>query len=133
MTITATIPKVYSDIDLSFQPHPNTGDIGKKLDINAVKQSLRNILLTRYFERPFQPHFGSPIYQLLFEPLDPITAAAIKQAVERAIQNYEPRVQILRLDVFPDFDANAYSLVLYFNIIGLRDIVTFSTLLQRLR
>lgn len=130
---TASVQRLYKDLDLAFLPHPDTGDVGKRLDVNAVKQSLRNLLLTRYFERPFQPQLGSPIYQLLFEPLDPITAASMKQAIERVLQNYEPRVLLLKTDVRANPDNNAYNVSIYFNIIGLRDPVTFSTTLQRLR
>lgn len=128
-----TPTRLYKDIDLSFLPHPDTGDVGKRIDVNAVKQSVQNLLLTRYFERPFQPQLGSPIYQLLFEPLDPITAASIKQAIERTLQNYEPRIIVKRIDVSPDFDENNYAVMLFFSIIGLRDPVAFSTTLQRLR
>ena len=127
------VDRIYKDIDLAFLPHPDTGDIGKRLDINAVKQSIQTLLLTKYFERPFQPQLGSPIYQLLFEPLDPISAASIKQAIERVLQNYEPRVQILQIVVVADEDTNSYSVSLYFNVIGIRDPVIFSTTLQRLR
>lgn len=132
MTI-STIPRLYKDIDLSFTPHPDTGDVGKRFDVNAVKQSLRYLLLTRYFERPFQPQLGSPIYQLLFEPIDPITAALIKQAIERVIQNYEPRILLQRVDVSASYDDNSYNVTVYFTIVGLRDPVTFSTSLKRLR
>lgn len=133
MTTTANINRLYKDIDLSFTAHPNTGDIGKRVDINAVKQSVKNLLLTRYFERPFQPQLGSPIYQLLFEPLDPITAASIKQAIERLLQNYEPRVVMRKLDVVPNEDLNAYNVTLFFNIKGFREPIAFVTTLERLR
>lgn len=127
------VQRLYKDIDLSFQPHPDTGDIGKRVDVNAIKQSVRNLLLTKYFERPFQPQLGSPIYQLLFEPLDPITAASMKQAIERVLQNYEPRIIIRQIDVTTEEDLNSYVVNLYFNVIGLRDPIVFSTTLQRLR
>jgi phage baseplate assembly protein W len=129
----AIIERLYKDIDLNFLPHPDTGDIGKKVDINAVKQAVLTLLLTKYFERPFQPLLASPIYQLLFEPLDPITAASMKQSIERVLQNYEPRVTIRNLDVLPDFDNNAFIVTLYADVIGLRDPIQFSTTLQRLR
>lgn len=130
---TAQVLRLYKDLDLAMTPLPNTGDVGRRLDISAVKQALKNLLLTRYFERPFQPQLGSPLYQLLFEPLDAITAASIQQAIERVIQNYEPRVQIQYIAVAPNEDLNAYNVTIYFNIVGLRDPVTFSTTLTRLR
>lgn len=133
MTTTAKIQRLYTDIDLSFQPHPDTGDLGKKVDVNAIKQSVKNLLLTRYFERPFQPQLGSPIYQLLFEPLDSITAASIKQAIERVLQNFEPRITVRQLEVVANDELNAYNVNLFFNIIGLRDPIVYSTTLQKLR
>lgn len=125
--------RIYKDIDLSLKANPGSGDIAKKLDINAVKQSLKNLLYTQYGERPFQPRLGSPLYKLLFEPADPITTEAIRQAVEFLIQNYEPRVILEKIDVFPRYDDNSYEITIYFTVVGIPLPVSFSTILQRLR
>jgi phage baseplate assembly protein W len=125
--------RLYKDIDLAFTRNPGTGDVGKKLDINAVKQSLKNLLYTQYNERPFNPNLGSPLYRLLFQPADPITTEAIKQAVELLIQNFEPRVKLERLDVIPNYEDNSYEISIFFTVVGIPIPVSFSTILQRLR
>lgn len=125
--------RLYKDIDLTFSRNPGTGDVGKKLDINAVKQSLKNLLYTQYNERPFNPNLGSPLYRLLFQPADPITTEAIKQAIELLIQNFEPRVRLEKTDVVPRYNDNAYEITLYFTVVGIPVPVSFSTILQRLR
>jgi phage baseplate assembly protein W len=125
--------RLYKDIDLTFSRNPGTGDVGKKLDINAVKQSLKNLLYTQYNERPFNPNLGSPLYRLLFQPADPITTEAIKQAIELLIQNFEPRVVLDYLDVVPKYDDNSYEITIFFTVVGIPVPVSFSTILQRLR
>lgn len=125
--------RLYKDIDLSFSAHPVTKDITKKLDVNAVKQSLKTLLFTQYNERPFRPTLGSPLYKLLFEPMDPITVEGMKQAIEILIQNFEPRVQLQKVDIVPVYDKNEYELSIYFTVVGIAAPVTFTTILQRLR
>lgn len=125
--------RLYKDIDLSFSAHPVTKDITKKLDVNAVKQSLKTLLFTQYNERPFRPTLGSPLYKLLFEPMDPITVEGMKQAIEILIQNFEPRVQLQKVDIVPVYDKNEYELSIYFTVVGITAPVTFTTILQRLR
>jgi phage baseplate assembly protein W len=125
--------RLYKDIDLSFSPHPQTGDVAKKLDVNAVKQSLKTLLFTQFSERLFQPKIGSPLYTLLFEPMDPITIEGMKQAIELLIQNYEPRIILERVDVVPLYDENSYDLSIFFTVTGIPLPISFSTILQRLR
>ena len=125
--------RIYRDIDLAFTLNPLTHDISKKLDVNAVKQSLRTLIFTQYYERPFQPDLGSPIYELLFEPIDPITTEAIRMSIENLIQNHEPRVILNQLDVVPSADENEYQISIFFTVVGIPLPVTFTTVLQRLR
>jgi phage baseplate assembly protein W len=125
--------RLYKDIDLEFLAHPATKDVSKKVDVNAVKQSLKNLLFTQYGERPFQPLLGSPLYRLLFEPMDPITIEAMKQAIELLIQNYEPRVRLENIVILPVYDKNEYELSILFTVVGIPLPVTFTTILQRLR
>ena len=98
---TKQINKIYSDIDLSFSANPITGDISRKYDVNAVKQSLKTLILTQYYERPFQPKLGSPVYGLLFENIDMITANTLKLQIELMINKYEPRVRSQEVTVEP--------------------------------
>lgn len=130
---TKKVNRIYSDIDLNFTAHPVTGDLAVKYDVNAVKQSLKTLLLTQYYERPFQPELGSPIYGMLFEPLDVITANTLKLQIELLIRNHEPRVVDQSVTVTPLFDQNAFKVDIYFYVIGLPDPMTYSTILKRRR
>ena len=130
---TKKVNRIYSDIDLNFTAHPVTGDLTVKYDVNAVKQSLKTLLLTQYYERPFQPELGSPIYGMLFEPLDVITANTLKLQIELLIRNHEPRVVDQSVTVTPLFDQNAFKVDIYFYVIGLPDPMTYSTILKRRR
>lgn len=132
MTTKAT-NRIYSDLDLSFQAHPITGDVARKYDVNAVKQSLKTLILTNFYERPFQPKLGSPVYGMLFENLDIITANSLKLKLELLINKYEPRVRSQQVDVVPMFDQNAFNVSIYFYVVGVREPVTFSTILRRSR
>jgi len=125
--------RLYKDLDLSFTAHPQTGDVTKKLDVNAVKQSLKTLIMTHFGERLFQPDIGSPVYRLLFEPMDPITTAVLHRSIEQVIQNHEPRVLLHKVVVTPYEDMNEYAISIYFSVVGIPLPVTFTITLQRLR
>lgn len=125
--------RIYKDLDLSFSALPGTGDVAKKYDINAVKQSLRILLLTANGERPFNFLLGSPIYRMLFDPLDMITANMLETQITLLITNREPRVRLNRVEVVPNEDLNRYDVTIYFYVVGLPDPVVYSTFLKRLR
>ena len=130
---TKAVNRIYSDLDLSFAAHPITGDVAKKYDVNAVKQSLKTLILTNYYERPFQPKLGSPVYGMMFENIDMITANSLKLRLELLINKYEPRVRSQQVDVVPMLDQNAFKVSIYFYVIGVKDPVSFSTILRRSR
>lgn len=125
--------RLYKDIDLSFSPHPETGDVAKKVDVNAVKQSLKTLLFTQYNERLFRPQIGSPLYRMLFEPMDPITIESMKRAIELVIVNNEPRVNLDKVEIVPNYDKNEYELSIFYTVVGIGLPTSFSTILQRLR
>lgn len=129
----ARITRLYSDIDLNFNAHPASADVTKKIDINAIKQSLTTILKTRQYERHFVPEFGAGLNALLFEPIDYITTNLIKQKIRLAIANFEPRVGLLNLDVIPQEEENRYEITLTFTVVGLPDPIVYTTFLKRLR
>jgi phage baseplate assembly protein W len=131
--VTKETNRIYSDLDLSFGAHPITGDVVKKYDVNAVKQSLKVMILTQYYERPFQPKLGSPVYGMLFDNVDQITANSLKLRIELLINKFEPRVRSQQVDVVPLYDENAFEITMYFYVIGVPDPVTFSTILRRSR
>ena len=99
--------KPYTDLDLRFKPHPNFGDVVPLKDISAIKNSIRNILLTNKGEKPFQPNFGCNITGYLFEQPDPITLSFLEDEIKEAIGKYEPRVVTTNVDVQDNTDANA--------------------------
>ena len=125
--------KLYKDLDLSFAAHPQTQDVLEKVDSNAVKQSLKTLLNTNLGERLFEPTLGSPLRNLLFEPVDAITTMAIKRSIENTISRYEPRIILELVDVVPFEDDNAYEISLYFTVIGINQPTSLTVTLERLR
>ena len=84
----------YSDLDLDFMVNPITGDINKKTGNDAVKRSIRNLIFTNYYERPFKSNIGSDVTKLLFDNVDVMTATFLEDAIIRLINNFEPRVKL---------------------------------------
>ena len=125
--------KRYSDIDLNFKVHPIKKDIIRLVDDRAVVASVKNLLLTSRYERPFQPYIGSSIRRLLFEPLDKITATNLERAIVETIGNFEPRVSITQLEVVPDFDNNGFGVFMQFTITNRPDVLSVRFLLERIR
>jgi phage baseplate assembly protein W len=111
-----TINKIYSDIDFSFTRTPGKNDIALSFDEMAVVRSVRYLLLTNNYERPFQPELGSNVKRLLFEPIDALTTQSLKSAIENTITNFEPRVKLSRVTVIAREDKNAYDVSLSFFI-----------------
>lgn len=112
------IVKKWSDFDLDFSAHPNTGDLSMKKDEAAIVRSVRHLLLTNYYEKPFHPDIGSNITRQLFEPMTVQTTLNIRQSIIDTINNYEPRVQINELLVDPRENENGYVISLRFFIVN---------------
>lgn len=125
--------KRYSDIDLNFKAHPIKKDIIRLVDDRAVIASVKNLLMTSRYERPFQPYIGSSIRRLLFEPLDRITATNLERAIIETINNFEPRITINQLQVVPDYDNNGFGVYMEFTIINRPDVLSVRFLLERIR
>ena len=126
--------RVYKDLALSFEKNDNTKDVIVKKDIEAVKQSVRNLILTNHYERPFHPEIGSNVTAILFEPMNPITANSLTRVIEEVIVNFEPRARLVSVDARPNLDRNAYEVTKSFyirNIPG--ELVQLNTLLERSR
>lgn len=100
------VTRKWSDLDLDFTAHPNTGDLSIKRDADAVVRSIRYLMLTNHYERPFHPEIGSDVTKQLFEPMTYATVLRLKEAIRQTINNYEPRVQISRLEVEPRTEAD---------------------------
>ena len=124
---------VHTDLDLLFKPNPMTGDINPIKDIEAIKNSVKNLIMTNFQERPFQPEIGSGVRGLLFELADPITMHDIEMAIQRTIDNFEPRVIVQNIDISDDIDNNAYNVSLTFQVIATEQVSTVTIILERLR
>ncbi|MDB4372684.1 GPW/gp25 family protein [Mariniblastus sp.] len=122
----------YLDIDLSFSKRPS-GDIYKKRDAAAVKQSIKNLLLTNHYEKPFKPFYGANLTTMLFELADDQTEAEVRDSIISTVEEYEPRAQVLNLDVTVLPDQNDMRVSIEFKVISTDEIVTFTTNLARLR
>jgi phage baseplate assembly protein W len=127
-----TPTRIYKDLDFSMAL-TTTFDVAKRFDVNSVKQSIKNLLLTRPKERVFQPQVGSELYRILFEPMDVLTVEALKSIISTCIKTYEPRVKLQEVAVNPNYDNNSYDISLYFYVIGVYTPVTFNLTLTRIR
>ena len=126
--------QVYKDLDLFFGRKSATKDISKVNGIQAIKRSVRNLILTNIYEKPFHPEIGSGIRDLLFEPLSPITAFVLSQKVEDVIENFEPRARLVGVRANPDLDRNAYEISIEFYVQNApTELVDTTVLLERLR
>jgi phage baseplate assembly protein W len=129
----ATLQKLYSDIDFTFTKKPVTGDVALSYDTQAVIRSVRNLLSTRYYERPFNPNIGSNVDALLFEMVSPLTAATLETEITNTIENYEPRAKISSVVVDGNPDGNSYNVTLTFYIENATQPTTVTLLLERNR
>lgn len=122
----------YSDIDLTFTATA-TGDVYKKLDAAAVKQSVKNILLTDFAEKPFKPMFGSGLKALLFDLIDDDLEDQIESVIKNSITNFEPRAKVINVITIAAPDNNSVNISVVFQIITTNETVTLNTNLKRLR
>jgi phage baseplate assembly protein W len=126
--------RLFKDISLSFTKHPVTGDIAKLSDVDAIKRSVRNLINTNHYERPFHPEIGSDIRDALFEPVSPIVANLLARHVEDCINNFEPRVDLSNVICIGDIDRNQYEIVIEFYIVNSpTELQTVNLFLERLR
>ena len=129
----STFSRSFRDLDLNFQIHPIRKDINKHTNEMAVINSVKNLILTNYYERPFRPEVGSGVRALLFENVDSVVAAQLERAIEETILNFEPRVQISKVRAIPAPDENAYKILLEFFIVNLTNPISITFFLERIR
>ena len=129
----ATLSKIYSDIDFTFAKKPAIGDVALSYDAQAVIRSIRNILLTRHYEKPFNPDFGSGVDIILFENISAVAGAALEREIQTLIENYEKRANVTKIDVSPGPDQNSYSVYIEFYIENATLPTTVTLLLERNR
>tara|TARA_Y100000004_G_scaffold9032_1_gene9969 strand:+ start:31 stop:489 length:459 start_codon:yes stop_codon:yes gene_type:complete len=126
--------QVYRDLDLFFSKKSTSSDISKVQGVQSVKRSVRNLILTNIYEKPFHPEIGSGIRDLLFEPLSPITAFVLSKRVEDVIENFEPRARLVGVRALPDLDRNSYEISIEFYVQNApTELVDTTVLLERLR
>lgn len=126
--------KIYKDLNLNFSRHPVTGDVASLSDVEAVKRSVRNLVQTNFYERPFHPEIGSDIRRSLFEPVTPIVAQMLARRVEDLIINFEPRVELISVVCLGDIDRNEYDVQIEFYLLNAPiEKQNISLILERLR
>jgi len=126
--------QLYSDIDLFFGPKVGSKDVSKITNFTAVKRSVRNLILTNPYEKPFHPEIGSGVRDILFEPMTPITAYVLTMRIEEVIENFEPRARLIGVRALPNLDNNAYEVSIEFYVVNApTELVNMEVLLERLR
>ena len=123
----------WSDLDLDFTAHPVTKDIVRKTNVEAVKRSVRNLILTNRYERPFHPEIDGGVTRHLFSLSTPETKHDIKLAVENCLTNFEPRVVVDDVRVTGDLDANGFNVSIYFTVVNSPQPIEVALFLERIR
>lgn len=123
----------FTDIDFTFTIHPVNKDLVLSKDSNAIRKSLRNLILTDHYERLFHPEIGSNLRALLFEPMTPITSNHIETEIFNTITNYEPRVKLVSIDVDAQYEYNGYNITITYYEENATQPTTIDFLLERTR
>ena len=128
---------IYKDLSLFFTPNPVSGDVTMVTDVQDIKRSVRNLVMTNRFEKPFHPEIASHVRDLLFEPFSPVTINLLRNRIETVLINYEPRVTLTEVEVEdPDFqrmDNNELNVRIFFTLKNDPEIQTVDVLLERIR
>lgn len=125
--------RTFSDLDLNFTANPVSKDVSRKYDENAIKQSIKSLILTKNFERPFRSDIGSQIKTLMFEPITPMLSALIKKTIENTLNSYEPRANILDISVLLSPDNNGIYVTIVFAIVNTSTPISVDLFLERTR
>ena len=125
--------KGWADLNLKLTLHPIRKDIIPLRDDEAIKNAVKNLVLTNFFERPFQPQLGANLRGLLFEPADAITKYELSDSIKQVLTDFEPRIRVSRVGIEDQSDRNAYRITIYFQIIEMDLNTEVEIVLQRLR
>jgi len=124
----------YSDLDLFFGKKSSDRDISVVTDVQAVKRSIRNLVLLNTYEKPFHPEISSGVRDMLFELMSPVTAVVLARQIENVIENFEPRARLTNVRTIPNYDRNSYAVTIEFYIVNTpTELVDLTILLERLR
>lgn len=128
------VVKEYVDLDLFFGKKSSNSDIQDLSNVKAVKRSIRNLILTNHFEKPFHPEIGSGVRDMLFENMSPVTAHILARKIEDVILNFEPRARLVGVRAEPILDRNTYEVTIEFYVVNQpTELVDLSVMLERLR
>ena len=134
MATAASIKEIISsDFHKDLSLVPGKGDIARKSNEEAVKESIKNLVLTGRGERPFQPDLGCDVRELLFENATPQTLELMKTTIENVIKTYEPRCNLIGVDVTGAVDSNTITITIVFTLINTLEPVSFNIILDRIR
>jgi phage baseplate assembly protein W len=125
--------ETFSDISLAFTPHPITGGLTRKIDRESVRQSVKSLILTDFYERPFKPDIGCSIRSFLFELWTPVVQQQMEEAIYEVIRNYEPRAEVLRVVVQDRSELNALTVSVAFRIKNDPTPIILDVILERVR
>jgi phage baseplate assembly protein W len=125
--------RTFSDLNLIFSSNPVTGDVTKTLDEEAIKASVRNLVLTKNYERPFHPEIGCQAYGLLFENFSPVTVKIMERTIADVIEKFEPRVRLVEVKINDQSDSNSIRADIFFRIVNTERPVQLSTTITRVR
>jgi len=124
----------YSDLDLFFRKNCGNTDINIITDVQAVKRSIRNLVLLNHYEKPFHPEIGSGVRDMLFELMTPVTAQILARKIQDVIENYEPRARLVGVRANPNLDRNEYDVTIEFYVVNApTELVELDVILERLR
>ena len=127
---------IYKDLSLFFTPNPVSGDVTMVTDVQDIKRSVRNLVMTNRFEKPFHPEIASHVRDLLFERFTPITFNLLRNRIETVLANYEPRVSVTDVEIDDTgeaIDGNELNVRIFFTLKNDPEIQTVDVLLERLR
>lgn len=125
--------RIFTDLDFNFTRHPVTGDVSVKYDAAAVKAAVKNLVLTAHYERPFHSEIGSEVPRLMFELMGPAHAFKLKKSIEDVINNFEPRVDVLDVDVVYLPDGYSVNATIVFKIKNTEQVLSVDVPLERTR
>jgi phage baseplate assembly protein W len=133
MATTTNTVRRFTDLNLMFAPHPYSKDILTRKNVDAVKASIQNLILTKNYERPFHPEIGSQVSALMFENFIPSTIVAIERSIRNTIEKFEPRANILNVQIVDNSDLNAIDIEVTFRLNNVALPVTVTTTISRVR
>ena len=126
--------RIYRDLDLFFGKKGTDSDVSVVEDVQAVKRSVRNLVLLNEYEKPFHPEIHGGVRDMLFENMTPIVANVIARKVEDVINNFEPRARLVSVRAIPNLDNNAYEISISFYVVNApTELVDLSSMLERIR